>query len=159
MCRQSGEVVGREKKFCNIKRICWKKIVEGEVLSELVVFSVSWKWKNEAARFSWLQVWECNWAVANLSSTSPFLKICILVKSIRVWFCIFCLSLEPFLLIVQSAPALTCTPASARIAWICILWWQLMPMVMLDVSIVLDLWILFQQGFSEHCFKSVHSFH
>lgn len=44
MCKQSGEVVGREKKFCNMRAFSEKKKnVEGEVLSELDVFNITWK--------------------------------------------------------------------------------------------------------------------
>lgn len=147
------EEILQHKSIAEKKIKCW-----GKVLSELVAFNITWKSLEEWS-CSWLQVWECNWAVADLTLTSPFLKICVFVKAITIWFYVSCLSLEPFLLVAWSAPALTCAPASARIAWICILWWQLMPAVMLDVSIEPDLWVLFQQGFSEHCFKSVHSFH
>lgn len=51
MCNQSGEVVGREKKFCNTRAFAGgKKNVEGEVLSELVVFDITWK---SVEKWSW----------------------------------------------------------------------------------------------------------
>lgn len=45
MWQQSGEVVGREKKFCNTRALAKKKIgnVEGEVLYEPVAFNITWK--------------------------------------------------------------------------------------------------------------------
>lgn len=45
MRQQSGEVVGREKKFCNRRAFAKKKIenVEGEILYEPVAFNITWK--------------------------------------------------------------------------------------------------------------------
>lgn len=74
--------------------------------------------KNEAVGLSWLQVWKRNGAVANLASASSFRTICILFKAVSSWFCLFCLPIQPFLLMVCSTPALAHATASARNWWL-----------------------------------------
>lgn len=72
---------------------------------------------------------------------------------------LFCLLVQLFLLIVRRAPAITHATTSEKWMLEFVLLASVMPAVTFNVSLVLDLWSLFQEGFREHCCKSVDSFH
>lgn len=98
------------------RKSCWGAL--WKFLATFFLILTGGQGKNEAVGLSWLQVWERNGAVANLPSTSQYLTICILFKAIGSWFCPFCLSIQPFLPVVWSTPALAHATASERNWWL-----------------------------------------